>query len=109
VLDPALITLGVLLVMRNVPHGVYILVARHAEVLVDLDTAVFFQLEPGFLQKARSRPDARAHDDQIGRQGVLALEDHATASGRFGGRGVNLGDFGLHDEFDALGFHVLAC
>ena len=60
--------------MRNVADCINILLSLDSEVLVYCNTLVFLKGETGFLEELGGWSNAGTHDDEVGGQGVLALE-----------------------------------
>lgn len=60
--------------MGDITNGIDVVVAFDLKILVDGDTTVLLELKARLFQESGSRSDTSAHDDEIGWNGVLALE-----------------------------------
>lgn len=80
----------------------------NAQELVNADATVLLELEAALLEEPGRGADADAHDDEVclERRAVLDLDGADLA-----GLAIReeLGDLGLHVEFDALLLVVLEC
>ena len=76
----------------------------HTQPLINFQTPILLQIEPGFLEEFSCWADSDGHDDYVCGDGFTVFQFYGADFSGGGGGGFSGVDGGGHVEFDPFGF-----